>query len=439
MATKTHRGSKLQPRTPTPANKILLTGQVIARSPALDKPYRVWDAKQPGLFVRIQPSGKRIFYVQFARNQQMPLGRFPAFTVEQARRAAQKALGEAVDHGAPLRVQEQRERRQRAAGERIDTLGELMQHRYEPWVIAERKAGAATVQNIKTQFGGWYGRKFSELTPWSLERFKADRLNAGLLPATVNRDLVRIKAVLNKAVEWGLLSSNPLGKVKPAKVEADGRVRFLSDAEERLLRDALSAREDRRCSARESGNRWRADRSEPLLPVWHAEQYTDHLAPLVLLAINTGARRGELFGLSWVDVDTDRRLVTVRAATSKGNRTRHIPLNAEATAVLSRWQAQRDPESNYVFPGAGGGRMTNVNKAWAELMRAAALLNFRFHDLRHHFASRLVMAGIDLNTTRELLGHSDLAMTLRYAHLAPEHKAAAVAALDQPRTAGRGR
>jgi len=73
--------------------------------------------------------------------------------------------------------------------------------------------------------------------------------------------------------------------------------------------------------------------------------------------------------------------------------------------------------------------MTNINKSWDGLVDAAKLSDFRFHDLRHHFASRLVMAGVDLNTVRELLGHADIGMTLRYAHLAPAKLAAAVAML----------
>ena len=83
----------------------------------------------------------------------------------------------------------------------------------------------------------------------------------------------------------------------------------------------------------------------------------------------------------------------------------------------------------YVFPGAEGARLEDIKKGWAPLVKAAKVEAFTFHDLRHTFASKLVMAGVDLNTVRELLGHADLKMTLRYAHLAPEHKAAAVAKL----------
>lgn len=435
MAAKGKEGSDVQERTP--ANKLVLTQQVIARSPSLPKPYRIWDTKQPGLYVRVQPSGVRVFYVAFARNQQMPLGRFPTVTVDQARTSARKALGEAAEHGAPLRVRQRREGRQRAAGERIVTLGELIEHRYAPWVTAERKAGAATLQALKAQFGTWYGRKFDELTPWALERFKADRLKSGTAAATVNRDVDRIKAVMSKAVEWGVIAVNPLANVKRVKGANDSRVRFLSDAESKRLSAALEKREGRRRRARERGNAWRVARDHEPRPEWGPDEYTDHLMPLVLLALNTGARRGELFGLTWADVDLQRGLMTVRAATSKGNRTRHIPLNADALAALKRWKGSPNREG-LVFPGPLGTRMGNINKSWAELVKLAKLENFRFHDCRHDFASRLVMAGVDLNTVRELLGHSDIAMTLRYAHLAPEHKADAVAKLIRPKAGGSG-
>ena len=90
-------------------------------------------------------------------------------------------------------------------------------------------------------------------------------------------------------------------------------------------------------------------------------------------------------------------------------------------------------QHSIVFSGENDDEpLTTVNKSWAGLVQAAKVQGFRFHDLRHTFASKLVMAGIDLNTVRELLGHSQIAMTLRYAHLAPEHKAAAVERLVKP-------
>ena len=106
--------------------------------------------------------------------------------------------------------------------------------------------------------------------------------------------------------------------------------------------------------------------------------------------------------------------------------------------MLIDWRATTGAKSGYVFPAEDGGRLDNINKSWKSLVEDAGIDEFRFHDLRHTFASWLVMRGVDLNTVRDLLGHADLKMTLRYAHLAPEHKAAAVAALAAPKMAKEG-
>jgi integrase len=149
----------------------------------------------------------------------------------------------------------------------------------------------------------------------------------------------------------------------------------------------------------------------------------------VRLALQTGLRFGELTGLRWHDVDLTRRIVTVVAVNAKSGKTRHVPLNDGAVRILKTWRTSDVTPTGYVFPGAAGERLIDVKTAWMPLLRVAGVTGFRFHDLRHTFASRLVMAGVDLNTVRELLGHADLKMTLRYAHLAPDHKAAAVAKL----------
>ena len=118
----------------------------------------------------------------------------------------------------------------------------------------------------------------------------------------------------------------------------------------------------------------------------------------------------------------------IRGDNAKSGKTRHVPLNAEASTTLQYWKADV-AASEWVFPGRDGERLKGIKTSWKSVLQKATIRDFRWHDLRHHFASRLVMKGVDLNTVRELLGHSDLSMTLRYAHLSPEHKADAVAKL----------
>jgi integrase len=149
----------------------------------------------------------------------------------------------------------------------------------------------------------------------------------------------------------------------------------------------------------------------------------------VLLSLNTGMRRGETFTLCWEDVDLSRRVITIRGSSSKSGNTRHIPLTSESVSVLNLWRSSREV-SNLVFPSDDGGEFGSMKTAWANLMKKARIQNFRWHDMRHHFASQLVMAGVDLNTVRELLGHQSLEMTLRYAHLSEDHKTAAIAKLE---------
>ncbi len=152
--------------------------------------------------------------------------------------------------------------------------------------------------------------------------------------------------------------------------------------------------------------------------------YVDHLTPVVLTAMNTGMRRGELLSMTWADINWEAKMLTIRAESAKSGRQRHIPLNVEAMEVLQRWAGQAgERRAGKVFD------VTDIKKGWGKLIANARIEEFRFHDLRHHFASRLVRAGVDLNTVRELLGHADITMTLRYAHLAPDTLAAAVAKL----------
>src|SRR5262249_48394378 len=131
----------------------------------------------------------------------------------------------------------------------------------------------------------------------------------------------------------------------------------------------------------------------------------------------------------WGDVDLVQCRLIVRGTSAKSGLTRHVPLNTEAADVLRAWRSSEHKTRDLVFPGPEGKPMFSLKTAWSKVATAAKLKDFTFHDLRHTFASKLVQAGVDLNTVRELLGHADIKMTLRYSHLAPEHKAAAVAKL----------
>jgi integrase len=270
-----------------------------------------------------------------------------------------------------------------------------------------------------------------QIEPWRAERQRRKRHEKEkprkhiVSAATLNRDLAALRAAFARAVEWGHMSSNPLQRYRRGSEDGNAVIRFLSTDEERRLRDALKSRDDLRRDARNSANEWRRQRGYHL---WSSlGVYTDHLTPFVLLALNTGLRRGELLNLRWRDINLKRALLTVEGGGSKSGQTRHLPLNTEAKLMLEVWKGGSVEADALVFPGPDpDSPMTEAKKGWGTLLVAADVSNFRFDDLRHTFASKLVMAGVDLNTVRELLGHTTIAMTLRYAHLAPEHKAAAV-------------
>jgi integrase len=262
----------------------------------------------------------------------------------------------------------------------------------------------------------------SAITVERLELWKGRRLNRGVKPTTVLRELFAISSVLTRAVRMGMLGSNPIRLVEKPRFDRRPRVRFFSVEEETRLRAVLADRDQRLMVARLSGNAHLMRRGRPPLPA--LLHFGDHLTPAILLSMNTGLRMGELRRLRWDWIDLNRRWLTVDGAYAKTRQTRHIPLNEEAIRVLTKWRAQTET-TKQVFDVA-----TCFKTAWGHVMERAGIVGFRWHDLRHHFASRLVQVGVPLNTVRDLLGHASVAMSLRYAHLAPDQRCEAVALLD---------
>jgi integrase len=233
------------------------------------------------------------------------------------------------------------------------------------------------------------------------------------------------RLVVDRLAELRSAPANPIRRLDKPRIDRRPKVRFLDEAEESRLRAALQARDVEMIEARESANSWRRARNRDELPP--LRYFGDHLTPAVLVSMNTGLRRGELLKLRWSSIDFDGQLLTVEGPTSKTRQTRHVPLNAEAMSVLIRWREQSNGEQ-WVFEIT-----TGPKTAWTHIRTRAQITGFRWHDLRHHFASRLVQRGVPLNTVRDLLGHSSIAMTLRYAHLAPDQRREAVAKInDKP-------
>lgn len=206
-----------------------------------------------------------------------------------------------------------------------------------------------------------------------------------IAPATVVRYLAALSHALTVAVkEWGWLDDNPMRKVSKPR-EPRGRVRFLSpDERARLLK------------ACETGPEW--------------------MMPLVLLALSTGARQGELFKLRWPDVDLERKRLILRD--TKNGDTRAVPLVGRAWAALKARSRVRAIDDDRVFP-----TVASFSHRWAEVLQRAKIASFRFHDCRHSAASELAMGGATLFEIGQVLGHRSPSMTARYSHLTEGHVA----------------
>lgn len=398
--------------------KTKITAKVLSSIQPQEKAYRIHDTAQPGLSIRVLPSGHASYMVTWGRNQAATLGRVGMMTLDQARTEAARWLAEAHAHGTPLVATKSK---RRAA----HTLQSYLEESYYPWLETHHKAHHKTRHAIEYSFGTLMRKPLTDITQRDLEAMRVKWLAAGLKDATANRKLAALRGALSKAVEWGALDQHPMTKLKPMRLDTRARVRFLSSEEERRLRQALDDREERIRGERDSANRWRRERKKEELPDLRAKKFADHLKPMAIISLNTGLRRGELFNLTWPDIDFSQKTLTVVGEGAKSDQTRHIPLNKEALQTIKEWKTQSSGLP-LLFPSQTGGVMDNVKKSWDGVLKEAKVSSFRWHDLRHTFASKLAMKGVPLNTIRDLLGHADLKMTLRYAHLAPDSKAAAV-------------
>lgn len=274
--------------------------------------------------------------------------------------------------------------------------------RYLEWAATERPRSMKFRRTAAGRVGAAIGKRLlRELTPWMLERYKADQKKAGLSDATINLDLAAVKHMLGRAVVWGWITREKALEIRDeVKLYTlhNERVRFLSPEEKARLLKACP----------------------------------DDLREIVSGALNLGARAGELMLLQWSAVDLKRGTVVITRY--KGKKPVHDRIMMNPDLIASLKVAKARAAGPYVFTTAHERRWRKswLHESFAAATDAAGLVDFHFHDLRHHFASTLVQRGIGLQRVQALLGHARITTTARYAHLAPEADNATLALMDKP-------
>ena len=269
---------------------------------------------------------------------------------------------------------------------RVSLLFEEFVPIYLDYVRGYKKSFDRDQSTVRILTKKFHGKRLDAIHPFLVEGYKIERRKQ-VKPATVNKELGCLRHMYNMAIKWDYAEKNPVREVKFFK-ENNQRLRYLSSEETRALVEACAP----------------------------------HLRPIVIVALNTGMRRGEIFDLKWSNVDFKNRMI--RVVESKNGESRIIPMNDEVYRTLMEHKERTNTE--LVFANKRGKRYRSVHFSFSSAVRRAGIRDFHFHDLRHSFASNLVMGGEDLVTVKELLGHKSIQMTMRYSHLSQKHKMAAV-------------
>lgn len=364
-----------------------LTKQMIAALKPEEKDIVVWDESMPGFGVRVKPSGVRSFILQYrnrhGRSKRLTLGRIGELTLDQARREAGKLKG-----GVSLGDDPAQDRVEARAGDTVRDLGErYMTEHCQGRCKASTMAAHQWLLDkfILPRFGA---HKVKELTAADVGRFHQSLRDT---PYNANRCLGLLRAMFNKAEQWGEIPahSNPAEPVKPFLERK--RQRYLTPEEFKRLFASL-------------------DELEALKVIG------PYQAAAIRLLCLTGCRLNEILALEWQSVDlANKRLLLERHKTDRHG-IKAIPLNSAALKLLTELP-QQDGNPFVIGGKNDGAHLINLQKPWNRIRKDAGLDDVRIHDLRHSFASTAASAGVPLQIVGGLLGHSSQQTTARYAHL----------------------
>ena len=362
-------------------DKIFLKG-----GSALSKKTKRWNYGIGAIYVRKTKQGKERWYIDYRNEEGKRIQKVVknAQSREEATLAFQKAVSDVFSRQNDIKPKQKKVKFQEFADMYLENYAKSNKRSW--------KTDEYYLKGIKEFFNKLY---LDEVTPLHIEKYKAERLKQGVQPSTVNRCLAIIRKMFNLAVDWGFLENNQIGKVKLFSEKDNLKERILTKEEEIRLLKASSK----------------------------------HLKTIIIVALNTGMRLGEVLSLQWNKVNLSGK--TIRVEKTKSGRIRIININSNLLDELLKLK-KRSGNCVYLFINARTGKpLTTVKTAFKAACRRSGVQGLRFHDLRHAFASRLVEKGVDLITVKDLLGHSSVKTTERYTHSQKEQKKRAVELLEE--------
>ena len=222
--------------------------------------------------------------------------------------------------------------------------------------------------------------------------------------ATINREIAYLRHMFSKAIEWDMIEENPFKKGQRLQFkENNKRLRFLNKEEiDKLLSECPKPKKKKRIA------------KKGLKVIQGLQAF--YLKDFITIALNTGMRKDEILSLKWNQIRNDFIYLTE----TKTDEARQIPVNDDLEECFKDIKRRKQSDSAYIFSNKNGGHIRDIKTSFQSTLKRAGITNFRPHDLRHTFASHYIMRGGSLKALKEILGHKDIKMTMRYAHLSKE-------------------
>lgn len=343
----------------------------------------VWDSEIKGFGIRIFPSGRRTYFVQyrnqFGETRRKKIGVHGVITADLAREEAKKLLGDVARGEDPSTKHKLI----------IRNTGQSMQDLADQYLLLHAKPNKApkSYKEDMAKLKNIILKRYAHLRVDAISTLDLQKLHSDLqkTPVQANRTMALLSKMFNFAIQWGWRSDNPTKDIK--KYKEHGRDRWLNDEEVQKLLTSLN------------------------------NYHNQNIANAIRLLVLMGARKTEVLSAKWDQIDLEKGTWTKRAPSTKQRKMEYLPVSSSVLEILRKMKTHAD--SPFLFPGKIPGQpLKDPKKAWNTIRNQADVPDVHIHDLRHTFASHLVSSGVSLSIVGKLLGHTQASTTQRYAHLA---------------------